>query len=261
MHIENAPEKYLELLEEFTNRSREILGETLTGIYLHGSAAMGCFSERSDIDLLIVVKEELSFGVKKRYMDMVIEIDERAPRKGLELSVVKESSCKPFIYPTPYELHFSRSHLDWYESDPDGYIESMKGTDKDLAAHCMIINKRGRALYGKDIGDVFGEVRGEYYLDSILYDISGVKEEIAGNPVSCILNLCRVLAYAEGGNIYSKAEGGEWGIRNVPEKYDKLISGALLEYKTGKSGSYGAALGQEFAEYMEKRIGGKNGKH
>ena len=30
------------------------------------------------------------------------------------MSVVKQSACKPFVYPTPFELHFSVAHLDWY---------------------------------------------------------------------------------------------------------------------------------------------------
>ncbi|MCK5129970.1 MAG: nucleotidyltransferase domain-containing protein [Clostridiales bacterium] len=35
------------------------------GIYLHGSLAMGCYTNNSDIDLLIVVKEPLDFTKKE----------------------------------------------------------------------------------------------------------------------------------------------------------------------------------------------------
>ena len=34
-------------------------------------------------------------------MDMVVEINKLAPVKGIELSVVKEDVCNPFVYPTP----------------------------------------------------------------------------------------------------------------------------------------------------------------
>ncbi|MDD6156298.1 MAG: nucleotidyltransferase domain-containing protein [Lachnospiraceae bacterium] len=54
---------YREVTEEFVIQSRKILGDNLTGVYLHGSAAMGCFNpEESDIDLLVVVKDALSQG-------------------------------------------------------------------------------------------------------------------------------------------------------------------------------------------------------
>ena len=50
--------EYREVLDAFTKRSVDILQENLVGIYLHGSAAMGCFNPRSsDIDLIIVVRK------------------------------------------------------------------------------------------------------------------------------------------------------------------------------------------------------------
>ena len=145
-------EEYEDLLERFVSRSKEILGNNLTGIYLHGSAVMGCFQPgKSDIDLLVVVKEEIPDEAKRQFMDMVVELNKQAPAKGLELSIVKENVCNPFIYPTPFELHFSVAHLSWYQSNPQDYIEKMKGTDKDLAAHFTIIYHRGQVLYGKKI--------------------------------------------------------------------------------------------------------------
>ncbi|WP_310603221.1 hypothetical protein [Anaerosporobacter sp.] len=54
---------------------------------------------------------------KSRYMDMVVELNKNAPAKGIELSIVKESVCNPFVYPTPFELHFSIVHLNWYQTN------------------------------------------------------------------------------------------------------------------------------------------------
>ncbi|MBQ4364065.1 MAG: nucleotidyltransferase domain-containing protein, partial [Oscillospiraceae bacterium] len=125
-----------EMIETFTDRSRQILDDRLVGIYLHGSAVMGCFSpDKSDVDLLVVVNSTVPDDIKKRYMDMVTELSSEAPANGIEMSIIKESDCDPFVYPTPFELHFSIAHLEWYRNDPDDYISKMKGTDKDLAAH------------------------------------------------------------------------------------------------------------------------------
>ena len=129
-------EVYEDLLKKFISYSKEFFGNELTGIYLHGSAIMGCFNpEKSDLDLLVIVREEISNEAKRKFMDMVMELNKQAPAKGLELSVVKEEVCNPFVYPTPFELHFSNAHLDWYQSNPQDYMEKMTGTDKDLAAH------------------------------------------------------------------------------------------------------------------------------
>lgn len=247
------------LLEDFVLKSSNILGDNLTGIYLHGSAAMGCFHNRkSDIDLLVVVKNDISNEIKRQYMDMVVELNREAPEKGIELSIVKEAVCKPFLYPTPFELHFSIMHLEWYQSNPEDYVERMKGTDKDLAAHVTIICHRGKTLYGKEIKSVFSKVSSEDYMDSIWSDIEEAKEEITSNTMYITLNLCRVLAYKREQLTLSKQEGGEWAMNTlqVPE-YQKIISDALQEYQTGEDMSINNAAAVEFAEYMLKEIKGE----
>lgn len=253
-----------DLLEEFAEQNRNILQDNLVGIYLHGSAVMGCFNpEKSDIDLLVVVKEDIPDTVKREYMDMVIKLNSYAPEKGIELSIVKENVCNPFVYPTPFELHFSMAHLNWYLSNPEDYIAKMKGTDKDLAAHFTIIYHRGKVLWGKDIREVFGKVPSADYMDSIWCDIEGAKEEITENPMYIILNLCRVLAYKKENLILSKKEGGEWGINYWSESaencdkylsYKKLIEAALKEYDTGVTMQIDAAIAAEFAEAMLQQI-------
>ena len=155
---------YSALLDKFTFGTREILKDNLVGIYLHGSAVMECFHpQKSDIDLLVVIKNDMSHENKRAFMDMVVELNQQAPEKGIELSVIKEEECNPFVYPTPFELHFSIAHLSWYLQNPEDYIEKMNGMDKDLAAHCTILYHRGKMLYGKEIREVFGKVKREAY--------------------------------------------------------------------------------------------------
>jgi len=247
--IENV---YIELLQKFVSCSKDIFGHNLTGIYLHGSVVMGCFNpEKSDLDLLVVVKEEIPEDEKCRFMEMVTELNKQAPAKGLELSIVREEVCNPFVYPTPFELHFSVAHLNWYQSNPQDYIEKMKGTDQDLAAHFTIICHRGQVLYGKEISEVFAPVPKEDYLDSIWCDIENSPEEIAENPMYLTLNLCRVLAYKKEGLIVSKQEGGEWGIKNVNRvEFAALIQKALQEYQSNKTMEFEDVVAKEFAEYM-----------
>jgi predicted nucleotidyltransferase len=175
--------KYQNLLDRFVQKNIDLLGDNLIDIYLHGSAVTGCFNaEKSDIDLLTVVENDLSYETKKMYMDMTIEFNKEAPPKGMELSIVKEEFLKPFAYPTPYELHFSLMHLDWYRSNPNEYIEKMKGTDKDLAAHVTVIYHRGKTLYGKEIKEVFSPVGKKEYFDSLWHDIHNCEQPLNVRP-------------------------------------------------------------------------------
>ncbi len=243
------------LIQGFVERSKEILREDLVGVYLHGSSVMGCFNPRkSDIDLIVVVERPLSDPVKRAYMEMVVEYNALGPPKGIEMSVVLREVCKPFVYPTPYELHFSAGHLEWYQEDPEEYIRELKGTDKDLAAHFTIINHRGKCLYGAAIGDVFGPVPESDYMDSIWYDVENSPEEIAEHTMYLTLNLARVLAYREEGLVLSKKEGGEWALGRLPAEFRPLIADALREYCDSAELVYDGARAKRFAAFAIERL-------
>ncbi len=248
-------ENYTALLESYVAQCREILAGMLVGVYLHGSAAMGCFNgSQSDIDLLIVVSGSIPDVTKRRLMDMTVAHNEHAPAKGIEMSVVCREVCDPFVYPTPFELHFSNAHIDWYRRDPEDYIAKMNGTDKDLAAHFTITRHRGITLYGEEIENVFAPVPPEDYLDSIWNDIEGAEDDILRDSVYITLNLCRVLGYARDGRVLSKLEGGEWGITSLPEEFRELISAALEQYRGGRMMIVNPDVAGRFAGFMLDRI-------
>ena len=243
------------ITDKFIEQSKDILGNNLVGIYLHGSAVMGCFNEKtSDIDLLVVIHHDMTEEEKHQYMDMVVELNILAPTKGIEMSIIKKSVCKPFVYPTPFELHFSIAHLEWYKNNPQDYVLKMKGTDKDLAAHFTILYHRGKCLFGEDIHDVFEPVGETAYFDSIWYDIENAEEDILENPVYVTLNLCRVLAFKKEKLILSKKEGGEWGLVHVPETYRNLIQQALDEYISVDTMKLDEEVAVEYAGYMMEQI-------
>ncbi|MBQ8834642.1 MAG: DUF4111 domain-containing protein [Oscillospiraceae bacterium] len=220
-----------ELLARIKESYATILGPKLTGIYVHGSLAFGCFRwEVSDIDFLAVVTEPLTQAEKERLISSLLELDIYAPPKGFEMSVVLEAVCNPFVYPTPFELHFSNAHKARCRENLSEYCRTMNGTDKDLAAHVTVIRHVGRTLLGKPIEEVFAEIPKAAYWDSIRGDVQEAEEEIAEQPVYYILNLCRVLAFLKDGLVLSKSQGGQWGMEHCPE-YRELIGNALTAYE------------------------------
>ena len=244
------------LLDEFTEHSKEILCDSLVGVYLHGSSVMGCFNpEKSDLDIIVVVSRPVSDDAKREFMKMVVDISARGPKKGIEMSIVLRGVCMPFVYPTPYELHFSIGHLENYLRDPKAYIRDMNGVDRDLAAHFTVIRARGRSLFGAPIEEIFAEVPKEDYMDSIRNDVCDAAEEIEEYPLYLTLNLARVLGYSEDGLVLSKKEGAEWALGHIPEEYHPLVREALREYEGSGEGAYDIPLAKRYARYMLERIG------
>ena len=243
------------LIKGFVEQSKRILRDNLVGVYLHGSLVMGCFNpQKSDIDLIIVIDKPISDSIKRAYLDTVVQFNALAPKKGIEMSIVLRAVCKPFVYPTPFELHFSAGYLEWYGEDPDDYIREMTGTDKDLAAHFTIINKRGKCLYGVPIEDVFAEVPSSDYMDSIWFDVEGATEEITEYPMYLTLNLARVLAYKKEGLVLSKKEGGDWALEHLPAEYRPLIADAMREYSESAEIVYDDMLARRYAEYVIREL-------
>lgn len=251
---EQIPEN---ILTHFVEAARETIGENLLGVYLHGSAAMGCFNPKSsDLDLLVGVKEALDDSTKRHFMDRVVALHEEfvklsgSSHTGIEMSVLLQKDCKPFVYPTPFDLHFSAMHLKWYKDNPDDYVQKMKGTDEDLAAHITITRARGRCLFGMPIEEFFGEVPAENYFDSIRGDVENAESDITENTNYLVLNLARVLAFKKDGLVLSKLEGGKWALENIPAEYQGIVEAALAEYESGEPAQYDKSQAVNYAKFM-----------
>lgn len=247
--------KCKEVLYKISNEYQSILGNNLVGIYVHGSLAFGCFNpNKSDIDFIVVVDNPPTIEEKEDLIKTLLNLTSEAPTKGFEMSVVLLEYCKYFIYPTPFELHFSIAHLQRCKDNLKEYCMSMKGTDKDLAAHFTVIKKVGYSIYGDRIEEVFGEVPKENNLDSIINDVENATEDIVENPIYIILNLCRVLAYKNDGLVLSKEQGGLWGVENLPKQYQLLSSRALNNYKSEIEENFDKELLLNFSNYMIENI-------
>lgn len=250
------PDRLARLLNDIKTACVESLGDALAGVYVHGSIAFGCFTwEKSDVDFLVVVHRPLTLDEKVKLMQPLFALNDTAPPKGMEMSVVLLSACREFIYPTPYELHYSNAYRERCRHDLRGHCERLHGTDKDLAAHFTVTRAIGTALYGPPAAEVFAPVPRDSYVDSLLYDAESARTDITDNPVYVILNLCRVLAYLLDGCVLSKQQGGEWGIARLPDTYHPMLQTALDAYADRIDASLLTAYPlSEFADDMLGKI-------
>lgn len=246
-----------EVLEQIKKSYQDILSENLIGIYVHGSIAFNCFHwDKSDIDFLVVTNELPSLHEKQELIKVLLRIDSICPPKGLEMSLILKKYCNDFVYPTPFELHFSNMHKDKCRANLKNYCMTMNGVDKDLAAHFTVVREAGITLCGMDIKTLFGPVPKEDYIDSIKCDIEDALNEIEKNPVYIVLNLCRVLAYIKDELVLSKKQGGQWGVENLSAPYIHIIQKAENSYcgnEVFKVDTDNDAT-RKFAKYMIEQI-------
>ena len=249
-----APQNVKNVLNELVQELRNILGDNLVGIYLHGSLAMGGFNPASsDIDIIVVAKDKLISQVKVDLRAKLQLLSKRLLSKGFDMSVVKLNVLKQFEHPTPYEFYFHYSNI-----AANKQIEDDGAYDSNLTIHFAITKERGICLYGKPIAAIFPDVPKLYYLQSIAHDAEWSLNNIQKGPdtgkclvpVYAVLNFCRALAFIKEELIASKIEGAEWGLEHLPEEYKPLIQEALEEYKQSSvAKEVDAVLLKRFAAY------------
>lgn len=245
------------LMGKITAAFRQELGENLTGIYLHGSAAFGSMSEGSDLDFIAVTERPPTQEQKEHLIAALLQLEREAPAKGLEMSVVLLRDCRDFAYPTPYRLHYSPIHRRAFEQDLSGYCRRMQGVDYDLAAHFTVIRRVGIVLFGSPVREVFGPVPFADYLDSICRDVAGAAQDILHTPLDTALNLCRVLAAAKEGLVLSKAQGAQWGLRHLQGQYRPLLMRAASCYEQGAVLAWDCGELEDFARDVLDQIHGR----
>lgn len=239
------------ILSKMVDISKITMKDKLVGVYLHGSLAMNCYNpKQSDVDLLIVVNSKLTSFEQKLITQQILSLyDDLSNSIPIEFSIVLQDVIHPFIFPTPFEYHFSNLHLPKYRADENYICGGFD--DPDLAAHFTIIYERGITLYGVPIHDLFRPIDQKYYIQALMYDVEDASEKVITSPMYYVLNLCRVLLYLLEGNIASKKEGGEWGLAHLPQIHHKTITKALDQY-TGKpnANQFDDTSLLVFSEYM-----------
>lgn len=247
----NTPEFASEVLTETLLDVHAILQGNLIGIYLYGSLAMECFRPgSSDIDVLLVVKERLSKELRKKIIEHLKSTYSKDRR--IELSIIRVNALQNPQYPMLVDLHYEY----W-----GNVFENKK--DKEILSNLYTTRKRGFRVWGKSIDQLFSRIPAQYHLLSVIEDIENTKRYLHEKPerigynvqVHWILGSCRILAFIREEKVFSKLEGGNWGLGHLPRKYHSLIEKALSCYQEEKKDCvWNSDELDAFADYMTDTI-------
>lgn len=247
-----TPGSVRKTLRELFSAVQSTVQDNLVGLYLYGSLAMDCYNPRSsDIDIIIVIKKKLLQGQRKKLIEYLTAVCSK--KKRIELSIVCEDVIKNPRYPIMVDLHFEYWG-DTFENE----------LDKEILSNLYTTRVRGFCVWGAPICNVFSEIPAEYHFRSVIEDIQHTRKYLHEIPerigydvtVYWILSSCRILAFVREEKVFSKLEGGHWGIVNLPNEYHGLIRQALSSYQRKKK--YGHNWKHEeleaFADYMTNTI-------
>lgn len=215
----------------------EVLGDKLTGLYVHGSLATGSFHrERSDIDLIAVTSGKLAPALRQALARALVRLSDGRPTNGdIEVSVIQERYARAFQHPMPYEVHYSSG---WHEKIRRGQVDfTEEATNVDLAANIVEVRDRGVTLVGPAPDSMFGPVPWHAYVNALESDFRWARSHLREMPVYSVLNACRVLHATTSREMKSlnKDEAATWALETVPRMYHSIVNDALQLYRGTKS--------------------------
>lgn len=248
-----SPTPYLDInlvLQTLLDNVRVLLGDYFVGMYLYGSLASGDFEpDRSDIDFLIVTREELPSDIVAGLKSM----HTRLYKSGMEWATKLEGSYVPIDVIRRYSVI--------------GPAWPMINKDKFLVAHeniSWVINNyilytNGVVITGPPPQSIIEPVSSEELKDAVLTLLRDVWTPWQDNSdlfhrneyqSYVVLTMCRSLYTLKHGTVVSKLRSAEWAITNLDRKWTELIQQALAWRDKDPSGDIEQT--QEFIRYTLK---------
>ena len=176
------------------------LGTAASGVFVHGSAALGGWTSSSDLDLLITSKVlDRDWPVIGRRL-----LSELATGPSVELSMVSVAAAARPEPPWPFLLHVNQA--------TDRVVADGGQGDPDLVLHYLVARNSGLAITGQPVDAAIGAVRRADVLTHLRDELTWSMEQ--ADQRYAVLNACRALAYSRSGSVLSKIDGGAWALEH-----------------------------------------------
>jgi len=209
----------------------ELLGSSVVGVYLFGSAVTSGLRINSDVDVLVIVNQCLTEVIRRKLTDRLMHISGKIANsdsvRPLEVTVVNHEDVVPWRYPPKNEFIYGEWLRDELEK---GQIQEST-YDPDLAIVLAQVRKNSVSLFGSDASDILEPVPMTHIRRAIKESLPGLIEGIKGDERNVILTLARMWLTVAIGEISSKDIAAEWAIPQLPEEHATLLNLARKAYR------------------------------
>jgi streptomycin 3"-adenylyltransferase len=205
---------------------RRTLGESVLGVYLHGSAALGGLRPHSDVDVLVVARESLTEDQRRALLAGLLPFSGRDGRRPVELIVVVRADVRPWRYPPVCDFLYG----DWLRGDLERGELPAPAPSPDLAPLLTMTLLGDTPLYGPPPADVLDPVP---YGDLVRGITSGMPElmaDLESDTRNVLLTLARIWTTLATGTVRSKDAAADWVLGRLPEAHRPVLERARAVY-------------------------------
>ena len=202
---------------------QRLLGETIVGGYLFGSAVVGGLRPNSDLDILVVVKEQLAEATRKDLVAQLMKISgkraEDGPARPLELTVLYLADVVPWRYPPKSELVYG----EWLRAEFEENNIPQPETNPDLAIVLTKVRDNSIALFGPPARKLFDPVPVEDLHRAMADSLPALIGDLKGDERNVLLTLARMWTTLSTGDIVPKDVAATWALNRLPQEHQTLL--------------------------------------
>ncbi|PYS91154.1 MAG: hypothetical protein DMF64_12950 [Acidobacteria bacterium] len=245
------PAQVSALLQELTTQLPLILGRNLVGIYLYGSLTQRAFNpKRSDVDLIVVTRRDLSAAQFKRldaWLARARESNawvERLQGSFLIRDEILTMNAKACLY------QFGELKRSGSDGNPIIWLNVLRS---------------GVVLYGPQPESFVPEVTPEILSAALAREVGYLRAEITEQPQSewrdmpsyrvyAVLTLCRILYSFRHGTIVSKRRAAKWALKHLPARWHEIILQAQASDTGERVTSISLSRIAQFIDFAEAQL-------
>lgn len=225
-----------------------VLGDSIIGIYLFGSAVVGGLKRDSDVDILVVVTNPPTFEQRKSLVAQLMSVSGVIGNphaiRPLELTVITISDVVPWQFPPRAEFVYG----EWLREEFEAGSVPEAVYDPDLAIVLKKVIDNSLSLYGSNAAEVFESVPIADIRRAIRDSLPSLLEGAAGDERNVVLTLSRMWLTAATGDIAPKDAAAEWAEKQAPAHHGILLKYAregylgMIEDRWGKQEGFEALV-------------------
>jgi aminoglycoside 9-adenylyltransferase len=209
---------------------QDVLGGSIIGMYLFGSAVIGGLRRDSDVDVLVAADERLThhdrLDLFARLMAISGKLGNDSSIRPLELTIIYIPDIVPWRYPPRAEFIYG----EWLRNKFETGRLSYPGYDPDLAIVLKQVVDHSLPLFGPNASAVFEQVPMTDICKAIRDSLPTLIASLQGDERNVVLTLARMWRTVAVGDVVPKDLAATWAANQLPSMEAALLNKAKMAY-------------------------------
>ncbi|WP_238782869.1 aminoglycoside adenylyltransferase family protein [Streptomyces monomycini] len=215
--------------QEIAALVEDVLGPTLVGSYLHGSAVLGGLRPASDLDVLAVSRRRMTARQRRALLDGLRGISGfTGGARPVELTVVVQDEVHPWCYPPTGDFLYGEWLRDAFVTGAVPEPEPMP----DLALLVTMTLAGDHPLTGPPPAQVLDPVPWADVVRASVRGIPGLLDDVDSDTRNVVLTLARIWTTLATGVIRTKDAAADWALDHLPPRHRPVLCHARELYLT-----------------------------